>query len=64
MLKTKLETTYALIGLVPFIKLNRNHGMTSHNARKVFQKDESELFSKRNKTVLLMFLDNRKRYDM
>ena len=37
-----------------------NHGMTSRNATRVFQKDESGviLISKRNKTVSLVFLDN------
>ena len=42
-LENKLEIKHAMIGLVPFIKLNKNHGMTSNDARNVFQKDGSEV---------------------
>ena len=39
--------------------------MTSSNATKVFQKDGSEIFSKKNKTASSVFLDNNiKRYDV
>ena len=65
LLENNPEITRALTDYKSILLLNIKHGMTSRNSRKVFQNDEVKLFSKRNKIVLFVFLDNNiKRYDM
>ena len=60
-IENKPKITHALIGFI-LLKITGQHHATQE---KFFRKMEVRLFSKRNKTVSLVFLDNNKKcYDM